>query len=48
MKRFEIAGRQSEVEALASEIELMRGLAHPNIVNYVGALVRYSSLLTQL
>jgi serine/threonine protein kinase len=34
-----MVGRREEVENLAREIQLMRGLAHPNIVEYIGATV---------
>ena len=33
------SGKRETVEDLVREIDLMRGLCHPNIVEYIGASV---------
>ncbi len=38
-KKLNVSGKQSEVDSLAKEIDLMRGLSHPNIVAYLGTFV---------
>jgi hypothetical protein len=40
VKRIEmLQGRRDELDDLVQEIDLMRGLSHPNIVEYIGASV---------
>ncbi len=39
MKVLNMSGKQSEVQALSDEIELMKDLHHPNIVEYIGTWV---------
>ena len=39
VKKMSIKDKSSEVKDLISEIQMMRGLSHKHIVEYVGALV---------
>jgi serine/threonine protein kinase len=39
VKRMNILNKSQEIEDLLSEIELMRGMCHKNIVEYLGAIV---------
>lgn len=39
VKRMNILNKSSEIDDLLSEIDLMRGLSHRNIVEYLGAIV---------
>jgi serine/threonine protein kinase len=39
VKRLNMRNKVEEIKALMSEISLMSGLVHPNIVSYIGAFV---------
>lgn len=39
VKRMNFLNKSAEIDDLLSEIDLMRGLSHPNIVEYLGAIV---------
>lgn len=39
VKRMNMANQPSEIDNLLAEIQLMRGLSHPHIVEYLGAWV---------
>jgi hypothetical protein len=45
VKRLDMLGHLEEVENLANEIQLMRGISHPNIVEYIGASVDVDQVL---
>jgi serine/threonine protein kinase len=39
VKRMNMANQPNEIDNLLAEIQLMRGLSHPHIVEYLGAWV---------